>query len=110
MDLSIEPSRLSMTSRVLLGLLLLANLVLALYLYFAEPGAVREGELPAPYVPEQSLRLISELDPSDHFNYTALSVTYQRAYAGTQDMTYVTKAEDAMAKAHEIQAQARRPS
>ena len=65
MDLTFEPSRLSMTSRVLLGLLLLANLVLALYLYFAEPSAVREGERYDRYVPEQSLRLISELDPSE---------------------------------------------
>ena len=71
MDLTFEPSRLSMTSRVLLGLLLLANLVLALYLYFAEPSAVREGERYDRYVPEQSLRLISELDPSELIPLTA---------------------------------------
>lgn len=40
-----------------------------------------------------------ELEPSDSFNFTALSVTYQRAWAGTQDQQYITKAEDAMAKA-----------
>lgn len=40
-----------------------------------------------------------ELEPEDSFNYTALSVTYQRAWAGTQDQQYITKAEDAMAKA-----------
>ncbi len=40
-----------------------------------------------------------ELEPQDSFNFTALSVTYQRAWAGTQDQQYITKAEDAMAKA-----------
>lgn len=40
-----------------------------------------------------------ELEPSDAFNHTALSVTYQRAWAGTQDQQYIQKAEDAMARA-----------
>lgn len=40
-----------------------------------------------------------ELEPNDSFNFTALSVTYQRAWAGTQDQGYIAKAEDAMAKA-----------
>ena len=40
-----------------------------------------------------------ELEPTDSFNFTALSVTYQRAWAGTQEQQYITKAEDAMAKA-----------
>ena len=40
-----------------------------------------------------------ELEPSDSFNFTALSVTYQRAWAGTQEQQYITKAEDAMARA-----------
>jgi tetratricopeptide (TPR) repeat protein len=40
-----------------------------------------------------------ELEPNDAFNYTAMSVTYQRAWAGTQDQQFITKAEDAMAKA-----------
>lgn len=43
-----------------------------------------------------------ELEPEESFNYTALSVTYQRAWAGTQDQQYITKAEDAMAKAQTI--------
>jgi tetratricopeptide (TPR) repeat protein len=43
-----------------------------------------------------------ELEPNDSFNFTALSVTYQRAWAGTQDQQYITKAEDAMAKAHAV--------
>lgn len=40
-----------------------------------------------------------ELEPSDSFNFTALSVTYQRAWAGTQDEQFIRKAEEAMAKA-----------
>ncbi len=46
-----------------------------------------------------------ELEPTDAFNYTALSVTYQRAWAGTQEQQFITKAEDAMAKAQQIQSQ-----
>jgi len=40
-----------------------------------------------------------ELEPTDSFNFTALSVTYQRAGAGTQDQQYIVKAEEALAKA-----------
>ena len=40
-----------------------------------------------------------ELEPTDSFNFTALSVTYQRAWAGTEDQQYIAKAEEAMAKA-----------
>jgi tetratricopeptide (TPR) repeat protein len=43
-----------------------------------------------------------ELEPNESFNYTALSVTYQRAWAGTDDQQYITKAEDAMAKAQSL--------
>ncbi len=43
-----------------------------------------------------------ELEPDDPFNFTALSVTYQRALMATQDMQYKVKAEDAMAKAHAL--------
>ena len=43
-----------------------------------------------------------ELEPGDSFNFTALSVTYQRAWAGTQDQQYIAKAEEAMAKAHQL--------
>lgn len=46
-----------------------------------------------------------ELEPNDPFNFTALSVTYQRAWSGTQDQQYIAKAEEAMAKAQAIQAQ-----
>jgi Flp pilus assembly protein TadD len=41
-----------------------------------------------------------ELEPNDAFSYTALSVTYQRAFAGTRDSRYIHLAEDAMARAH----------
>jgi Flp pilus assembly protein TadD len=44
-----------------------------------------------------------ELEPTDPFNFTALSVTYQRAWAGTQDQQYIIKAEDAMARARQVQ-------
>ena len=39
---------------------------------------------------------VTELEPNDPFSYTALSVTYQRAYAGTQQMGYIRLAEEAM--------------
>ncbi len=46
---------------------------------------------------------VCELEPSDAFNFTALSVTYQRAWAGTQERQFITKAEDAMARAQMLQ-------
>ncbi|MEM6365639.1 MAG: tetratricopeptide repeat protein [Planctomycetota bacterium] len=46
----------------------------------------------------------TELEPDDPFNFTALSVTYQRAWAGTQVQDYITKAEDAMARAQQLNA------
>ena len=39
---------------------------------------------------------VTELEPNDAFSYTALSVTYQRAFAGTNDMNYIRLAEEAM--------------
>ena len=39
-----------------------------------------------------------QLEPNDVFNYAALSVTYQRAYAGTGDQRFIRMAEDAMAR------------
>ncbi len=44
-----------------------------------------------------------ELEPEEAFNYTAMSVTYQRAFAGTQNHDYIRLAEDAMAKANALQ-------
>ena len=46
-----------------------------------------------------------ELEPDDPFSYTAMSVTYQRAMAATQDPQYKHKAEQAMARAHMLQMQ-----
>lgn len=39
---------------------------------------------------------VTEIEPTDPFSYTALSVTYQRAYAGTNEMGYIRLAEEAM--------------
>lgn len=47
---------------------------------------------------------VCELEPKDAFSYTALSVTYQRAYAGTNDTSYIQKAEDAMATSRQLEA------
>ena len=48
-------------------------------------------------------RRACELEPNDPFSYTALSVTYQRAFAGTQNPQFIQLAEDAMARAHSIE-------
>ena len=44
-----------------------------------------------------------EIEPQESFNFTAMSVTYQRVFAGTQDRRYIQLAEDAMAHAHRLQ-------
>ncbi len=46
-----------------------------------------------------------ELEPTEIFNFTALSVIFQRAFEATQDRTFIYKAEEAKAKAHELQVQ-----
>ena len=46
---------------------------------------------------------VCELEPKDAFSFTAMSVVYQRAYAGTGNMEYIQQAEDAMARARMIQ-------
>jgi tetratricopeptide (TPR) repeat protein len=48
---------------------------------------------------------VCELQPQDAFSFTALSVTYQRAYAGTGNMAYIRDAEDAMARSRMVQGQ-----
>jgi tetratricopeptide (TPR) repeat protein len=50
-------------------------------------------------------RKVCELQPDDAFGFTALSVTYQRAYAGTGNMAYIRDAEDAMARSRMMQGQ-----
>ena len=47
-----------------------------------------------------------ELDPHDPFHFTAMSVTYQRAWQGTQNAQYIQLAETAMAQAQTLQSQA----
>ena len=45
---------------------------------------------------------VCELEPDDPFSYTAMSVTYQRAYAGTNNMDYIRLAEDAMERSRQL--------
>jgi tetratricopeptide (TPR) repeat protein len=45
---------------------------------------------------------VCQLEPNDPFSYTALSVTCQRAYAGTNKTEYIQKAEDAMEKSRQL--------
>jgi tetratricopeptide (TPR) repeat protein len=44
-----------------------------------------------------------ELEPEDTFNWTALSTTYQRAFEATRDRQYIFRAEDAKARAAQMQ-------
>ncbi|MFO0011754.1 MAG: tetratricopeptide repeat protein [Planctomycetota bacterium] len=39
-----------------------------------------------------------QLEPNEAINFSLLSLTYQRAYAGTGDLRYIRMAEDAMAR------------
>ena len=48
-------------------------------------------------------RKVAEIEPNDPFSFTALSVTYQRAFAGTQNMQYIRMAEDAMEQSRILQ-------
>jgi len=45
---------------------------------------------------------VCELEPEDPFSFTALSVTFQRAYAGTNHMEYIQLAEDAMERSRQL--------
>lgn len=45
---------------------------------------------------------VCKLEPSDPFSFTAMSVTYQRAYAGTNNTDYIRLAEDAMEKSRQL--------
>ena len=51
----------------------------------------------------QHARRVCELEPDDPFSFTALSVTYQRAFAGTNNMGYIRMAEDAMEQSRILQ-------
>lgn len=43
-----------------------------------------------------------ELEPTDAINFSLLSLTYQRAYAGTGDLRFIRMAEDAMARSRSL--------
>lgn len=43
-----------------------------------------------------------EIEPNEAFNFTAMSVTCQRAWAGTKEHHFIQMAEDAMAQAHAL--------
>ena len=45
---------------------------------------------------------VTELEPDDPFSFTALSVTFQRAYAGTNNLEYIRLAEDAMERSRQL--------
>lgn len=51
----------------------------------------------------QHARRVCEIEPNDPFSFTALSVTYQRAFAGTNNMQYIRMAEDAMEQSRMLQ-------
>jgi tetratricopeptide (TPR) repeat protein len=44
-----------------------------------------------------------ELEPNEPFNFTALSLTFQRTFAGTQDQQYIILAEDARDEARRLE-------
>ena len=46
---------------------------------------------------------VCELEPSDAFSFTAMSVIYQRAFAGTGNKQYIQLAEDAMGRSRMIE-------
>jgi Flp pilus assembly protein TadD len=50
----------------------------------------------------QHARRVTELEPNDPFSFTALSVTYQRAFAGTNEMGYIRLAEEAMERSRQL--------
>lgn len=61
--------------------------------------AVLYGKVGQPLKAVEHAERSIQLDPNDPFNFTAASVTYQRAYATTRDMRYVQLAEEAKARA-----------
>ena len=48
-------------------------------------------------------RKVCEIAPQDPFSHTQLSVIYQRAYAGTNNMQFIQDAEEAMARSQMLQ-------
>jgi tetratricopeptide (TPR) repeat protein len=50
--------------------------------------------------------LACQIDPTDAFNFTAMSVTYQRAWQGTHEPQFIQLAEAAMARARALEGHA----
>jgi len=65
--------------------------------------SVAYNKVGKPDEPIQHGQRACEIDPSDPFNFTALSVTYQRAFQNTQNPQYIQLAEDAMARSRMMQ-------
>lgn len=64
--------------------------------------AVVQQKLGKHEVAVQHAQRAAELEPNDPFSFTALSVTYQRAYAGTNNMEFIQLAEDAMERSRQL--------
>ena len=45
---------------------------------------------------------VCEIEPDDPFSFAAMSVTFQRAYAGTNNQEYIRLAEDAMERSRQL--------
>jgi Flp pilus assembly protein TadD len=65
--------------------------------------AVLLGELGKHEAAVQHAEMAVQIEPTDTFNWTALSATYQRAFEGTQDRQYIFRAEDAKGRAAQMQ-------
>jgi len=59
--------------------------------------------LQQPQLAIEHAKKVCELEPNDAFSFTALSVTYQRAFVATQNHQFIQLAEEAMYKARAMQ-------
>ncbi len=50
----------------------------------------------------QHAQRVCELEPSDPFSYTSMSVICQRVYAGTQNTEFIRLAEEAMERSRQL--------
>jgi Flp pilus assembly protein TadD len=65
--------------------------------------AVLLGKLGKHEAAVQHAETAVQIEPTDTFNWTALSATYQRAFEGTQDRQYIFRAEDAKMRSAQMQ-------
>jgi Tfp pilus assembly protein PilF len=65
--------------------------------------AVLYGKLGKHELAVQHAEIAVQIEPTDTFNWTALSTTYQKAFEGTQDRQYFFRAEDAKMRAAQMQ-------